>query len=97
MDEDSKVMYISCCIGNKLVKTTLDGKLISTVGSVGSGHLQFNKPMGPSLDADSNPYVADYGNQKVQVLGPDVVFEKEIKCRGGSRGVAMDSLGTLHV
>ena len=97
VDEENEVMYITCTIGNKVVKTTLDGKLISSVGSVGSGHLQFKTPMGLCLDAASNLYIADYGNQGVQVLGPDLVFKKEFKCQGGSRGVAVDSFGTLHV
>ena len=97
MDENNEVMYITCSTGNKVVKTTLDGKLISSIGSEGSGHVQFSTPMGLCLDAASNLYVADYGNQRVQVLGPDLVFKKEFKCRNGSRGVAVDSLGILHV
>ena len=53
--------------------------------------------MGLCLDAARNLYVADHGNQKVKVLGPDLVFKKEFKCRSGSRGVAVDSCGILHV
>ena len=97
MDEVNEVMYVTCILGNKVVKVTLDGKLISSVGSRGSDHLQFNTPLGLCLDAASNLYVADYGNQRVLVLGPDLLFKKEFKCQSGSRGVAIDSLGTLHV
>ena len=97
VDEGNEVMYITCISGNKVVKTTLGGDLISSIGSLGSDHVQFNTPMGLCLDAASNLYVADYGNKRVQVLGPDLVFKEEFKCPSGSRGVAVDSLGTLHV
>ena len=97
VDEENKVMYITCVSGNKVVKTTLDGKLILSIGCLGSGPVQFDGPMGLCLDAASNLYVADYGNKRVQVLGPDLVFKEEFKCRGGSKGVVVDSHGTLHV
>ena len=97
VNDDNEVTYITCSIGNKVVKTTLDGKLISSKGSEGSGHVQFVTPMGLCLNAASSLYIAGYGNNRVQVIVPDLVFKKEFKCQGGSRGVAVDSLGTLHV
>ena len=48
--------------------------------------------MGLCLDAASNLYIADYGNKRVQVLGPHLVFKKEFKCQSGSRGVAILAL-----
>ena len=53
--------------------------------------------MGLCQDMSGNVYVADLYNKRVQVLGPDLVFKKEFKCQGITRGVAVDSLGTLHV
>ena len=97
VDEHNEVMYITCNKSHKLVKATLDGKLISSVGSKGSGDLQFASPKGLCQDASGNIYVADCGNKRVQVLGPDMVFKKKFSCQGSTRGVAGDSLGTLHV
>ena len=97
LDEGIEVMYITCYKSNKLVKAKLDGKLISSIGGHGSDQLKFDHPMGLCLDTSSNVYVADLGNKRVQVLGPDLVFQKEFKCQGRARGVAVDSFGTLHV
>ena len=49
------------------------------------------------LVATSNCYIANYGNKRVQVVGPDLVFKEEFKCGGGSRGLRLDSLGTLAI
>ena len=95
VDEENKVVYLTC--RHKVVKTALDGQLISSIGTLGSGSVQFIYPRGLCLDAASNLYIADFVNKRVQVLGPDLVFKKAFKCRGGSRGVAVDSYGTLHV
>ena len=99
VDEESEVMYIACADGNKVIKATVDGKLISSVGSVGSNSLQFSWPMGLCHDVatSSNIYVADQNNTRVQVLGPDLAFKKEIKCQDSTRGVAMDSVGNVHI
>ena len=86
MDECNEVMYVTCFKSNKVVKATLDGKLISSIGTKGSSHLQFDRPMGICLDAAGNIYVADWGNKRVQVLGPDLVFKKSqvSRCMQGS-------------
>ena len=97
VDEHNGIMYITCYKRCKVVMATLDGKLISSIGSLGSGHLQFYTPMGLCLDAAGNLYVADYGNKRVQVLGPDLVFKKEVRCQSETSGVAVDSLGDLYV
>ena len=74
-------MYIACYVSHKIVKATLDGKLLSAVGTEGSGHLQFNYPFGLCQDTAGNIYVAETGNKRVQVLGPDCSYRKELKCK----------------
>ena len=48
MDEKREVMYVVCATSRKIVKATLNGKLVSAVGTKGSSHLQFDFPMGLS-------------------------------------------------
>ena len=97
VDEENEVMYVASARNNKIVKATIDGKLLSSVGSKGFGHLQFAWPSGVCQDASSNIYVADYHNKRVQVLGPDLTFKREIKYDGRPLGVAVDERGDVHV
>ena len=97
MDESNEMMYIARFESHKLIKATLDGNLISSIGSRGSDPSQFDGPMGLCQDASGDVYVADQNNHRVQILRPDLVFKKQIKCCGVARGVTIDSLGTLHV
>ena len=90
-------MYIACCKSYKIVKATLDEKILSAVGTKGSGHLQFNSPMGLCQDTNGNVYVADGYNNRVQVLGPDCSYQKELNCNGFARGVAVDFHGNVHI
>ena len=90
-------MYIACARNNKIIKTTLDGKLLSAVGTKGSGHLQFNWPMGLCQDTAGNIYVADCYNKRVQVLGPDCSYRKQLKCKENAWGVAVDFFGNVHI
>ena len=99
LDEEREIMYVACSNNNKVVKATLDGKLLSSVGSLGADPLQFSWPMALCCDQSTsgNIYVADQNNTRIQVLGPDLTFKKELKCHDSTRGMAMDSLGNVHV
>ena len=97
VDEEREVMYIACATSNKIVKATLDGKLLSAVGTEGSGHLQFKFPMGLCQDTAGNIYVADNDNKRVQVLGPDCSYRKELKCKDDAYGVAVDFHDNVHI
>ena len=53
----------------------LEGKLIKSVGSEGSGEAQFNYPYGLSVsDRTNNIYVCDRNNNRVQILTEDLKF-----------------------
>lgn len=45
-------------------------KLVDSWGSYGSGAVQFKGPQGLAADSKGNVYVADTGNDRIQVLGP---------------------------
>ena len=53
----------------------LEGKLIKSVGSNGSGEAQFNYPHGLAVsDRTNNVYVCDYSNNRVQIFTEDLKF-----------------------
>ena len=53
----------------------LEGKLIKSVGSKGSGEAQFNNPYNLAVsDITNNIYVCDYNNNRVQILTEDLKF-----------------------
>ncbi len=45
-----------------------DGAHVRTIGSLGSGAVQFICPRGVAFDGAGNIVVADFGNDRVQVL-----------------------------
>ena len=75
---------------------TLDGKVISSVGRKGTGELEFNFPMGLFLTRDGYLLVADYNNNRIQVLGTDLSFIRSIPCSSRVYGVSVDNTGNIH-
>ena len=48
------------------------GHLVTQFGTAGSGNGQFNVPSGLAIDASGNIYVADTGNNRVEIFSPTV-------------------------
>jgi len=48
------------------------------VGTYGSGPLQFNTPHDIAVDASDNVYVADRGNNRIQVFDDNMNHERDI-------------------
>ena len=72
-------MYISDGYGNsRIVKISKDGVWLKAVGTYGSGQDQFNTPHGITTDGQGNLYVADRGNNRIQVYDYDLKFKKSI-------------------
>jgi hypothetical protein len=63
---------------SRVVKIAKDGTWIKTVGSFGNGKDQFNTVHGIAADGDGNVYVADRGNQRIQVYDYDLNFKRTI-------------------
>jgi DNA-binding beta-propeller fold protein YncE len=63
---------------SRVVKIAKDGTWIKTVGSFGNGKDQFNTVHGIAADAEGNVYVADRGNQRIQVYDYDLNFKRTI-------------------
>ena len=56
----------------------LDGKYVSSIGSEGSGELQFNCPCGLSTDEYNNDiYICDNGNHRIQIISENLQFKSQ--------------------
>ena len=72
-------IFVSDGYGNsRFVKISPDGHWLKAVGSNGSGPNQFSTPHDIAVDANDNVYVADRGNNRIQVYDDNMNFEKSI-------------------
>ena len=56
----------------------LDGKFVSSIGSRGSGELQFNCPWGLSTDeCNTDIYICDAGNRRIQIISENLQFKSQ--------------------
>ena len=94
-------MYGSRGGNNRLVRFSKDGKFIKAwgggVGSEGSLPLQFNDPHDIAIDAEGRIYVADRGNQRIQVLDKEGNFITRWTQFGKPSAVAVDNKGNIYV
>ncbi|XP_019851931.1 PREDICTED: E3 ubiquitin-protein ligase TRIM71-like [Amphimedon queenslandica] len=83
----------------------MDGYLIASFGEEGSGSLQFNSPSGIAISPITGyVYVADYYNNRIQVLNSDLTFYDSFGSRGSlpgqfkaPRDIAINSQGLVYV
>ena len=82
---------------HRIQKFTASGQFLSAVGGKGNRHLQFNGPQGMTYNASNNMlYVADFWNNRVQVLNSDLTFFSTFD-RGWPIDAACDSTGNVYV
>ena len=74
---NNKQVYVAGSEKHRISIFTLEGQLIRTIGSRGSGPGQFNRPSAVAISPDGNMYVTDYYNHRVQIFSPDGVFQRE--------------------
>ncbi|KAI6658881.1 hypothetical protein LOD99_10938, partial [Oopsacas minuta] len=68
-------VFVTQSYDNCINKYELEGKLIKSVGSKGNGEAQFNSPRGLDVsDRNSNVYVCDCYNYRVQILTQELKF-----------------------
>ena len=96
IDDQNGVMFVASAGTNQIIKATLEGEVIASVGTGGTGELQFNWPFGLCLTRDGLLLVADYKNERVQVLGSDLSFIRFIPCLSYVYGVSVDDNGNIH-
>lgn len=64
-------LYALLVPGDKVRKMALDGRVLATWGGRGSRPGKLNRPQDISTDKHGNVYVADTGNQRVQIFNSD--------------------------
>ena len=81
--------FILVSDSHSIQKISMDGYLIASVGEEGSGPLQFNNPSGIAISPITGQvYIADWSNDRIQVLNPDLTFSHSF----GSKGSASFSI-----
>ena len=56
----------------------VDMRLVAKLGSKGSGMGQFNYPHGLTVSTNGDVFVADYNNNRIQILDDSLHFQREI-------------------
>ena len=97
--------FILVTDNHKIQKVSMDGKCITSVGKQGNGPLEFNQPNGIAISPTiAYIYIADYGNNCIQVLNPDLTFSHTFGTKGSAEGqfnnpvgIAIDKQGLVYV
>ena len=86
---------------NRLVRFSKDGKFVKAwgggVGSESADPLRFNDPHDIAIDGDGRLYIADRGNQRVQVLDKEGTFITRWTQFGKPSAIAIDDKGHIYV
>ena len=81
----------------RVMKFAKDGKLIKTWGKKGSGPGEFGELHGIALDSAGRVFVADRGNNRIQIFDADGNYITEWKQFGRPSGVYIDANDMLYV
>ena len=90
---------------HRIQEFTMEGDCVSCVGTEGTGPLQFKGPCGIAINKTTGQvFVVDTGNDRVQVLHPDLTFSHMFGSHCSSQrqfdypiDVAIDSQGYVYV
>ena len=75
------------CSFQGVKKFTLEGQFIASVGSYGSGRLQFHSPYAIAYNGTNNKvYVCDTNNHRITILNTDLTFHGSFGCKGSDPG-----------
>ena len=82
--------YVADGIHNaRIAKYNRDGRWLMNWGKQGSGEGEFNVVHGIAIDADNNLYVADYGNQRIQVFDTMGKFQRQMTGFGSPMAICI--------
>jgi sugar lactone lactonase YvrE len=82
---------------SRISQFSSDGKFIRSWGRLGSGPGEFKTPHALAFDAQGRLYVADRGNNRVQIFDRDFKFVTEWSQFGRPSDVHVDANGVLFV
>ena len=78
-DADGNTYISDGYINSRVAKVDKNGKWLLSFGTPGSGPGQLNTPHSIAVDAKGNVYVADRGNNRIQVFDGNGTYEREIR------------------
>jgi len=81
----------------RVLKFSKDGKLIKTWGKKGTARGEFDTPHGLAMDSRGRLFVADRGNNRIQIFDQNGAFLDEWKQFGRPSGIFIDRQDTLYV
>lgn len=81
----------------KMIKFDKNGKFIKSWGGHGSGPGQFEMPHSLAFDSKGRLFVADRGNNRIQIFDQDGKFIAEWKQFGRPSGIFIDKQDNLYV
>ncbi len=81
----------------RIMKFAKDGKFIKTWGRKGAGPGEFGELHGIALDSSGRVFVADRGNNRIQIFDADGKYLTEWKQFGRPSAVYIDASDTLYV
>ena len=74
---------------NRVAKFTKDGNFVKSWGQTGSAQGQFNGIRGIACDAAGNVYVADAGNNRIQIFDGEGTFKSQITNIGTPQAICV--------
>jgi sugar lactone lactonase YvrE len=81
----------------RIVKFSRDGTFIKAWGKLGAGPGEFNVPHSIAMDSRGRIFVADRGNNRLQIFDQDGKFIDQWKQFGRPSGVYIDRNDTIYV
>ncbi|HVA95122.1 MAG TPA: peptidyl-alpha-hydroxyglycine alpha-amidating lyase family protein [Candidatus Dormibacteraeota bacterium] len=81
----------------RIVKFSKEGKFIKAWGKKGSAPGEFNEPHAIAMDSKGRIYVADRGNNRIQIFDQDGKFLKQWTQFGRPSGIFIDRKGLIYV
>lgn len=100
-DQDGYI-YIVDEWNYSILKYDMDYNHILTVGTgeYGYGNYEFSRPQDITIDDKNNIYIADYGNERIQIFDSNFQHKGSInnyELFNRVKGIAVDKLGNIYV
>ena len=104
IDTGGNILVVDC-LNHRIQQWSSTGKHLRTVGTVGSGPLQFQQPRGIAVHPHTGQvYVADRDNHRIQVLNSDLTYSSSFGKEGSNNGefnepwdISTDREGNVYV
>jgi|GEM_PF-1854001 len=103
---DGSYLYVTDQLNNRIQKfdKNSNAAYVMQFGGYGSGNGQLSSPRGTVIDASGNIYVADAGNNRVEIFNSSGVYVSQFGSAGSGNGqfntpsgIAIDATGNIYV